>query len=152
MNNARKTKFRCVMGLTLLKTELQKIQMPDPSLVLVTHTHRQPAHAPASRVMVAMAQHCSVMVAMVSLAETAATPDSSVMAEQVVSAQQAQPELSALVQFFPSVTAPTQVQVGMAVTAVVAVRSWATAETVALAVQVATAATGLTASTVLTLI
>jgi hypothetical protein len=104
------------------------------------------------RVMAARERHFLATVAMVSLAETAATPDSSVMAEQVVSAQQAQTELLALVQFFPSVTAPTQVQVGMAATAVVAVRSWATAETVALAVQVATAATGLTASTVLTLI
>ena len=138
MNNVRKIKFRCVQDLTLLKMELPIIPTPGPSLVLVTHTHRQPAHAPASRVMVAMAQHCSVMVAMVSLAETAATPDSSVMAEQVVSAQQAQTELLALVQFFPSVTAPTQVQVGMAATAVVAVRSWATAETVAMVVLVVT--------------
>ena len=103
-------------------------------------------------VMVATVQHCLATAAMDSPVAMAATLDSSVMAEQVVSAQQAQPELSALVQFYPSVTAPTQVQVGMAATAVVAVRSWATAATVALVETVATATTESTASTVLTLI
>jgi cytochrome b len=121
LNNEHNHNYQLARISPLLTTELQPAQMLGQSLALVTHTHRQPAHAPASRVMVAMAQHCSVMVGMDSLAETAATLDSSVMAEQVVSAQQAQPELSALVQFFPSVTAPTQVQVGMAATAVVAV-------------------------------
>jgi hypothetical protein len=64
--SSHKLKFRCVLVLILLRTELRLNLMQVQFLVLVIRSRRSPARALLGRVMVEMAELFLVMAVMVS--------------------------------------------------------------------------------------